>query len=202
MIKNWWKKIGRRLVGVQRGVARQFRRTYIPTTTPQEVAMANKLSQDLPSDLAMYLYVSAQEGADSVVASGMVLEEQMPAEQFAQVERMLTSQEQGELVAMKVGLTLCPVNTRSLANVTVITENARLARMFADFSLAAARLKSSQRQLSLDERLAFQVLSLVDDYRHVYFTVARPSDRAQFTFLQQKNQRILQALVQPAHDRR
>ncbi len=196
MRKNWWHYLGQHLAGFKRGMMRRFRRTYIPMTTPEEVTVANQLSRHLPSDLALYLYVAAQANTAALVYSGLLLEHEMPAQQLAQVERTIENQEVGELMAIKAGLALCPRDVRPLVSVTVITENARLARAFSDFSIAKAQLNPNQQPITREEQVAFEVLTLLDDYRQVFFTQAMQMDEAKLALLKQKNKRILEAVSQ------
>ncbi len=177
MSKNIWEKIKDNV----RGVQGKFKRSYVPTTTPEEVALANQLKMTLPSTIATYIYVSGEWDtmANRALSGSVILSTDTPAEQNAVLHQAISSAYEAELFAM--------VDALSAIDLTGLTD---FVRNYNDFTLAQHFSELPERPTSTD-RLYHDFVQLAATYQSLRVVAGSEKDKQQTNFVTQKLNRML-----------
>ena len=188
------KSIWQRLKDNVRGVKGKFKRAYVPTTTPEEVALANSLKATLPADLATYIYVGGlwDVNLNRGIAGYVTLAVDEPAEQVATLTTGISSAYEAELQAMIAGLSAVELTKRQAGHFVLVTSLEDFVRNYNDFSLAAQYTDLPERATSTD-RLYHDFVLLSATFRSLRVTSPAEKDSKQSDFIAHKLSRIITA---------
>ena len=191
MAATWLNK----LRGQFAGGKQRWRQRYVTATTPGEVQTANQLKQDLPTNLATYIYSAGYfDNTNSLTLGGyVVLKTKQPAQQDAAPFLKYSSAYEGELASLVKALEGVPVVQRQSGLFVLVTHLNDLVREHNDFSLAANYSYNDQGQFETTvEELKHELMTLVMTFSNLRMVSYQDSDRAKADFLKQKLQRIQQ----------
>lgn len=188
MSKNIWEKIKDNV----RGVQGKFKRSYVPTTTPEEVALANQLKMTLPSTIATYIYVSGEWDtmANRALSGSVILSTDTPAEQNAVRHQAISSAYEAELFAMVDALSAIDLVKRQTGHFVLVTGLTDFVRKYNDFTLAQHFSELPERPTSTD-RLYHDFVQLAATYQSLRVVAGSEKDKQQTNFVAQKLNRML-----------
>jgi|GEM_PF-2037097 len=184
--------IWRRLKDNVRGVHGKFTRTYVPTTTPEEVALANQLKMTLPSTIATYIYVNGEWSttANRAIGGAVTLASSGPAEQSILLPTDISSAYEAELVAMVEALNGIELVQRQTGHFVLVTSLTDFVRSYNDFTLAQHFSELPDRPTSTD-KLYYDFVQISATYKSLRVVHGGSKDIEQMKFLQQKLDRIM-----------
>lgn len=184
--------IWRRLKDNVRGVHGKFTRTYVPTTTPEEVALANQLKMTLPSTIATYIYVNGEWNTmtNRAISGAVTLATNAPAEQAVSLPTSVASAYEAELVAMVEALNSIELVQRQTGHFVLVTTLADFVRSYNDFTLAQHFSELPERPTSTD-KLYHDFVQIAATYQSLRVVHGSGKDTEQMGFLQQKLDRIM-----------